>query len=97
DLLGCLTYSPCSLEEHHPDLFWYGVHGVEVLYTLMGTGCETVSRAQTKDTDVVTGVWKGGRVATYRGIRGGKSDYGMIAFGSKAIEAKTIAHSYEAL
>lgn len=97
NLLGCVTYSPCSLEAHHPDLFWYGVHGVEVLYTLMGTGCETVSRAQTKDTDVVTGVWKDGRVATYRGIRGGKADYGMVAFGSKSIEAMTIRHSYEPL
>lgn len=97
DLLGCLTYSPCSLEEHHPDLFWYGIHGVEVLYTLMGTGCESVSRTQTKDTDIVTGTWKGGRVATYRGIRAGKSDYGMVAFGSKAIESVTIKHSYEPL
>lgn len=96
-LIGCMTYSPCSLEAHHPDLFWYGVHGVEVLYTLMGTGCETVSRAQTKDTDVVTGTWKDGRVATYRGIRGGKADYGMVGFGTKAIEAVTIKHSYEPL
>ncbi|MCE9534610.1 MAG: Gfo/Idh/MocA family oxidoreductase [Planctomycetes bacterium] len=96
-LLGCLTYGPCSLESHHPDLFWYGVHGVEVLYTLMGVGCETVSRTQTKDTDVVTGTWKEGRVATFRGIRGGKSDYGMVVFGSKAIESQTIKVGYEPL
>jgi predicted dehydrogenase len=96
-LLGCMTYSPCSLESHHPDLFWYGVHGVEVLYTLMGVGCESVSRVQTKETDVVTGVWKDGRVATFRGIRAGKSDYGMVVFGSKGIEAQKINHSYEPL
>ena len=29
DVVGCDAYGPCSLEEHHPDLFWYGVHGVE--------------------------------------------------------------------
>jgi hypothetical protein len=97
NLLGCMTYSPCSLEAHHPDLFWYGVHGVETLYALMGIGCETVSRTQTKDTDIVTGAWKDGRVATYRGIRSGKSDYGMVVFGSKSIEAVTIRHSYEPL
>ena len=96
-LLGCMTYGPCSLEPHHPDLFWYGVHGVEVLYTLMGPGCETVSRVQTKDTDVVTGTWKDGRVATFRGIRAGKSDYGMVVFGSKAIESSTIKAGYEPL
>ncbi len=37
-ILGCSTYSPCSLEKTHPDLFWYGIHGVEMLFTVMGTG-----------------------------------------------------------
>lgn len=97
NLVGCVTYAPCSLEPHHPDLFWYGVHGVEILYTLMGTGCESVSRVHTKDTDVVTGTWKDGRVATFRGIRGGKSDYGMVLFGSKAIEAQKVGTNYEPL
>lgn len=85
DLIGCDAYSPCSLEEHHPDLFWYGVHGVEMLYTVMGTGCESVTRVQTDGTELVVGTWKGGRVGTYRGIRQGKSDYGVLAFGSKGI------------
>ena len=96
-ILGCMTYGPCSLEPHHPDLFWYGIHGVETLYTLMGPGCESVSRVQTKDAEIVTGTWKDGRVATFRGIRAGKSDYGMVVFGSKAIESQTIKHSYEPL
>ena len=85
DVLGCDAYSPCSLEEHHPDLFWYGIHGVESLFTIMGTGCVSVSRAQTKDTELVTGVWADGRIGTYRGMRAGKSDYGAIVFGSKKI------------
>lgn len=38
------TTSPASLEEHHPDLFWYGIHGVESLFTIMGTGCQGVKR-----------------------------------------------------
>jgi predicted dehydrogenase len=97
DLLGCLTYGPCALEPHHPDLFWYGVHGIEALYTLMGPGCESVSRVQSKDTEVVTGVWKDGRVATFRGIRSGKSDYGMVVFGSKGIETSKIGTGYDPL
>ncbi len=36
--------SPMSMEPHHPDLFWYGIHGVEALYTVMGRGCVSVSR-----------------------------------------------------
>src|SRR5258706_7201449 len=42
------------------------------LFVLMGPGCETVSRATTNKVDYVTGVWKDGRVGTYRGIHGGK-------------------------
>jgi predicted dehydrogenase len=96
-VLGCFTHGPCELEEHHPDLFWYGVHGVESLYTVMGTGCKTVSRVHTKDTDVVTGVWKDGRVGTFRGDRSGKPDYGVTAFGSKGVVNTTGFGGYEPL
>jgi predicted dehydrogenase len=85
-VLGCDVFSPCSLEKHHPDLYWYGVHGVEMLFTIMGTGCETVSRVQTKDTEFVVGVWKDGRIGTYRGLRAGKRDYGALIYGTKGIE-----------
>ena len=27
-VLGCDASSPCGLEPTHPDLFWYGIHGV---------------------------------------------------------------------
>ena len=69
EVLGCDAFSPCSLEEHHPDLYWYGVHGVEMLFTVMGTGCQTVQRAQTEDYELVVGVWKDGRIGTFRGLR----------------------------
>jgi predicted dehydrogenase len=83
-VLGCDAYGPCALEPHHPDLFWYGIHGVEQLFTIMGTGCETVTRTHTQDTDQVTGVWKDGRIGTFRGSRKGKVGYGATVFGSKA-------------
>jgi predicted dehydrogenase len=61
------TYGPCSLEPHHPDLFWYGVHGVESLFTVMGTGCETVQRQTTPAGKIeAVGVWSGGRKGIYR-------------------------------
>lgn len=84
-VLGCDAWGPCSLEEHHPDLYWYGIHGVETLYTIMGPGCESVTRVHQKGTDFVTGTWKDGRVGTFRGIRAGKADYGATVFGSKAV------------
>lgn len=66
-ILRAETTSPCHLEPHHPDLFWYGVHGVESLFTVMGPGCESVRRGKSPEGAIeVTGTWKGGRVGIYR-------------------------------
>ncbi|MCP4783400.1 MAG: Gfo/Idh/MocA family oxidoreductase [Fuerstiella sp.] len=83
DVTGCDTYSPCSLEKTHPDLFWYGIHGCETLFTAMGPGVTTVTRTQTVDYDQVTGTWSDGRIGTFRGIRAGARGYGGTAFGTK--------------
>lgn len=79
-VLGADTFSPASLEKTHPDLFWYGVHGVETLYTVMGTGCQSVTRVSTPNTDIVVGIWADGRTGTFRGTRSGKHDYGGTVF-----------------
>jgi predicted dehydrogenase len=84
-VLGADTYSPATIEKTHPDLYWYGVHGVETLFTIMGTGCQRVSRTFTENTDVVVGVWKDSRIGTFRGTRSGRGGYGGTAFGEKGI------------
>ncbi|MGY8649176.1 MAG: Gfo/Idh/MocA family protein [Verrucomicrobiia bacterium] len=74
------VHSPCSLEVHHPDLFWYGVHGCESLFTIMGTGCQSVVRRTTADGKIeVEGTWKGGRTGIFREGKG----YGGKAKGTK--------------
>ena len=83
-VLGADTYSPATIEKTHPDLFWYGIHGVELLYTVMGSGCEKISRVYTEKTDIVVGSWKDGRIGTFRGMRWGKPDFGGTVFGEKA-------------
>lgn len=85
EIRGAISYGPAHLEATHPDLFWYGVHPVEALFTVMGTGCETVTRVHTADTDVVTGVWSGGRVGTLRGLRNQATPHGVIVFGTKRV------------
>ena len=86
-ILGAFTHGPAPIEPHHPDLVWYGIHSVEMLYTLMGPGCESVTRVYTNGADVVTGRWKDGRTGTVRGIRDGDKAYGAVVFGSKAVAA----------
>lgn len=81
------TTSPASLEPTHPDLFWYGIHGVESLFTVMGTGCQSVKRGTTADGKItVAGTWEGGRTGTFTEAKGysGKAvgDKGEAAIGS---------------
>jgi len=83
--MGYSVYSPSPTEPHHPDLMWYGIHGVEMLYTLMGTGCESVSDLNTDLEDVVVGKWSGGRLGVMRGFRSGLYAYGITAFNEKGV------------
>jgi hypothetical protein len=86
-VLGADAYSPCTFEKTHPDFFWYGIHGVELLYTVMGTGCKELVRVHTEGTDVAVGTWDDGRVGTFRGTRTGKHTYGGTAYGEKGDSA----------
>ena len=84
---GAFTFGPENLEPHHPDLFWYGIHAVEMLYTLLGPGCDQVTRVKTDSGDTVVGRWKDGRIGTMRGLIQGRQEYGALAFGTKAVLA----------
>lgn len=76
DVKRCEAWSPMNLEPHHPDLFWYGIHGVESLFTIMGTGCQQVTRVA---PDKVVGIWADGR----EGVFVAKKGYGALVEGTK--------------
>ena len=84
-VLGCSVYGGLTTEPHHSDFFWHGVHSAETLFTIMGPGCVSVTRVSTNDFDLVTGVWKDGRIGTWRAIRKGAIKYSGIVFGKKGI------------
>ncbi len=94
DVAAVISYGPASLEPHHIDLAWYGIHATEALYTVIGTGCERVSRTHTEGTDVVTGIWKDGKVGTVVGLRAAKAAYGVTVFGSKATITEAAGGAY---
>ncbi len=84
DLDGAMTWGPGPLEEHHRlDLTWYAIHPIEMLYTIMGQGCEEVTRISTADSDVIVGRWKGGRIGTVRALRP-YGDYGAVVYRKNA-------------
>ncbi|MCM8768277.1 MAG: Gfo/Idh/MocA family oxidoreductase [Candidatus Omnitrophica bacterium] len=82
-VLGCDAFSPASLDPTNPGLFWYGIHGVEILYTFMGTGCQKVFCAKTDIYHSVVGLWTEGKLGTVRGTRAGSHSYGATVFGEK--------------
>ncbi|QDV21130.1 Inositol 2-dehydrogenase/D-chiro-inositol 3-dehydrogenase [Gimesia panareensis] len=101
EIVGCDAFSPCPTESTHPDFYWYGIHGVETLYTIMGPGCATVVRVHTPNTDLAVGTWEDGRIGTFRGRRkesnGYQGGYGGTVYGSKGIASIGSFSGYEPL
>ncbi len=84
-ILGAETYGPAHLEPTNPGLFWYGIHAVESLFTLMGPGCVSVTMTSNDDFDLAVGVWNDGRIGSVKGLRKGKEDYGALLYRENGI------------
>ena len=96
-----LTYDvlgPTIREPHVPSLFNYGVHAVEMLYELMGPGCETVSMQTSGNEDVVIGKWKDGRLGVMRGFSSGLYAFSITVYGTKGVlHSQGGSHGYGGL
>ena len=93
-IVGVTTYGPAPTHPRNPGLFHYGIHPVEMLFTLMGAGCRRVTCLSTPGAEVVTGAWDDGRVASVRGIRDGKADYGFTLFGQDGVQTQGVSSKY---
>lgn len=81
----------------HPDLYFYGIHGVEALYAVMGTGCVSVSRKAEGGADITTGRWKDGRVGVYHGVIKGESQPAIRIWGSQGTTESAGSGGYDGL
>ncbi len=84
-IYGVESYGPAALEPTNPGLFWYGIHAVESLFTLMGPGCVSVTMTSNEDFDLAVGLWNDGRIGVVKGLRKGKEDYGALLYREKGI------------
>lgn len=79
EILSADAWTPASLHPGNPGMLHYGIHGVEMLYALVGPGCRTVSMAFTEKSEVASGIWPNEHVSTVRGIRDGGYGMGFVA------------------
>lgn len=98
EVRGAVSYGPGPKEEHHPDFFWYGIHPTEALFTVLGPGCETVTRTAADDVDVVTGLWSGGRSGVLLALRTRATPHQVTVFGATGVaQQKAGSDSYAPL
>ena len=74
---------PMNFEPTQPGFFWYGIHAIEMLYASFGAGCERVSVVSNADYDIISALWRDGRIATVRGNRVGNATFGALLHGPK--------------
>ncbi len=82
-IIGCDVYGSSSWAQFHPDLYLYGIHPVEALFTVMGPGCQSVRRVKTEGTDLVVGIWDGGRIGTFRDVGKAKTPGMAVIYGTE--------------
>jgi hypothetical protein len=98
DATGVVAWGAGPLGSAQLDLAYYAIHVVELLYAVLGPGCEEVTRTHTDGSDVIVGKWKGGKVGEVRALRP-DSDYGVLVFrgGGKVAVTPKIDDSYRPL
>jgi predicted dehydrogenase len=83
DATGAITWGPGPFEKTHQlELSWYAIHPIEMLFALLGPGCEEVTRVSGATSDEITCRWKDGRIGTVRANRS-NSTYGAVVFRPK--------------
>jgi virulence factor len=78
-IVSAEVWGNAPLHPGNPGLLHYGIHGVEMIYTLLGRGCQFVQNLSTEQGEVAMGLWPGGRIGVVRGVREGQGGFGFTA------------------
>jgi predicted dehydrogenase len=97
DITSAYSIGPAEFEPTHPDFFWYGIHCVEALFTVLGPGCVSVQRTHTANTDIITGTWSDGRIGIAQGNRKTFKGYGVTVVGTKGVATGGDKQNYNGL
>ena len=89
-LLSADVWGACALDPGNPGLLHYGIHGVEMLYALLGPGCSEVRMVRTPEGEVGTALWNS-HPSSIRGIRAGQYGFGFVAH----FEKKNVPYTVE--
>ncbi len=95
EVVGADALTPSRTNcEGVPGMFYYGMHGVEILFTLMGTGCEMVHSVETEFGALVSGRWNDGRLGSVRGLLRGSGGFGFRAIGTDGSRQQMVSEQF---
>ena len=78
DILACEAFGPAPILPDYPGYFWYGIHSAEMLFLLMGGGCQSVRTLTTDKMDVISGAWQDSRSGLVLGTRFEGYEFGCL-------------------
>ena len=76
EVFACQAFGPMNLLEDYRDYFWYGIHSTEIVFAMLGKGCESVQVIPTEHADLLFGRWADGRIGSILGNRNGVWEFG---------------------
>ena len=87
ELVAIDAYGPGELHELMPGTFFYGVHSIEMVDALWGSGVTAVAAQHTDDRDALALHYADGRLATIRLERAGSYDFGATVHGRDGVHS----------
>jgi predicted dehydrogenase len=75
---ACEAFGPMPILPDYPGYFWYGIHCAEILFLLLGVGCQSVRVVAGDKMDVISATWQDGRSGAILGSRFEGYEFGVL-------------------